>query len=100
MEKLHDRARVGPLEVDLAGYRASLDGRPLDLTRRELETLAFLVANLDRVHSRDEIADAIGITKGRSVDVMLSRIRRLLGKGSIRNVRGRGWILTPGGLDA
>lgn len=84
---------LGALEVDLDGYRASLAGRTLSLSASQLEVLAFLLVNHQRVVSREELSKAIGLRRGRSVDVILWTLRKQLGPGAIRNVRNRGWVL-------
>ena len=91
--------KLGPLEVDLDGYRATLHSRPLDLSPSQLEMLAILVANRGRVTSREELCVAIGLRRGRSVDVMLCSLRKELGHNFIRNVRNRGWIVDPESLN-
>jgi DNA-binding response OmpR family regulator len=89
------RLALGPLEVLPDAYRATLAGRELSLSASQLELLVYLVRNRDRVVSRSELAGATGLEQGRSVDVALSTLRRVLGDGSIRNVRNRGWIIEP-----
>jgi DNA-binding response OmpR family regulator len=86
---------LGSLEVDLESYRATLDNKPLDLSPSQLEMLAILVANQGRVTSRDELSKAVGLRRGRSVDVMLCTLRKQVGRDFIRNVRNRGWIVDP-----
>jgi DNA-binding response OmpR family regulator len=86
---------LGPLEVDLESYRATLSAKPLDLSPSQLEMLAILVANHGRVTSREELSKAVGLRRGRSVDVMLCSLRKELGHDFIRNVRNRGWIVDP-----
>lgn len=94
------KIEVGPLAVEPAAYRATLAGRVLSLSRSHLELLAFIVANRDRVVSRDELAAAASLAHCRSVDVALSALRRELGEGFLRNVRNRGWILEPDAIVA
>lgn len=86
---------LGPLEIDLESYRATLSDKPLDLSPSQLEMLAILVANHGRVTSREELSKAVGLRRGRSVDVMLCSLRKELGHEFIRNVRNRGWIVDP-----
>lgn len=69
-------SKVGVLEVDQDTYRAWLGGRPLRLSRTEIELLAFLLANGHKVSSREELSEQVGLARGRSVDVVLSRFRR------------------------
>lgn len=91
---------LGTLAVDADGYRAWYAGRPLDLSRSQLELLAILIANAHRVVSRIELSSALGLVRHRSVDVMLSLLRKELGVEFVRNVRNRGWILAPELLEA
>jgi len=89
---------VGALVVDVESYRVTFAERVLDLSRTQVELLALLLRNAHRVMSRNEISDALGLQRGRSVDVLLSGLRRLLGVDFVRNVRARGWILEPSAL--
>jgi DNA-binding response OmpR family regulator len=87
--------RVGDLEVEPSAYRAVLRGRVLLLNSSQIEFLTLFVRNRDRVVTRAELAKAAGLEQARTVDVVLSSLRRLLGDGFVRNVRNRGWILEP-----
>lgn len=91
--------RLGTLEVDREGYRASLDGRVLTLTRSELELLAMLVENQNRVVSRSELSSELGLAAARSVDVVLTSLRHKVGGTFVRNVRNRGWIIEPSAFE-
>lgn len=91
---------LGALAVDADGYRAWFEGRPLDLSRSQLELLAILIANAHRVVSRLELSQALGLARHRSVDVMLSMLRKQIGRDFVRNVRNRGWIIAPELLEA
>jgi DNA-binding response OmpR family regulator len=99
-----DTIRVGRLEMDLAIYRASVDGRPLKLTYMEYELLRYLAARPGRIHTREAILRGVwgydyygGI---RTVDVHVRRLRAKLGQEharAIETVRGVGYGLTEGG---
>ena len=91
--------RVGALFVDLNGYRADFAGRTLALSRSQLELLALLLENIQRVVSRAELSTALGLARARSVDVLLSGLRREIGRDFVRNVRSRGWIVEPAVLN-
>jgi DNA-binding response OmpR family regulator len=86
---------LGRLLVDVDGYRATFDGRVLDLSRSQLELLAILVTNANKVLAREDLAQALGVARHRSVDVMLSLLRKQIGRDFVRNVRNRGWIIDP-----
>jgi two-component system KDP operon response regulator KdpE len=96
--------RVGGLEVDLGRRQASLDGRPLDLTRLEFDLLAHLARRSPEVVSRRELLAEVwrqpygGADK--TVDVHLSWLRRKLGETAaspryLHTVRGVGVRLEP-----
>lgn len=86
---------LGTLEVDLESYQATFRNEPLALSTSQIEMLAILLANHGRVTSREELSQAVGLRRGRSVDVMLCSLRKELGRDFIRNVRNRGWIVDP-----
>jgi DNA-binding response OmpR family regulator len=49
----------GPLRVEPASRRVSLDGEEVALTMREFDLLAFFAANPGRVFSRDQLMEAV-----------------------------------------
>ena len=95
---------VGGLSIDLDAREASLDGRPLQLTRREFDLLAYLAARPGRVISRSELlAEVWHQPYGRddqTIDVHVSWLRRKLGETAaqpryLHTVRGVGVKLAP-----
>ena len=50
---------VGPLHLDLVHRQATFDGRPVDLTPRELDFLAFLARNAGKVCTRRMILENV-----------------------------------------
>ena len=91
------RLRAGRAELDLAARRATLSGREVPITAREWSILDLLIRRDGRVVPRDEILDIVwGQTSpstSASLDVMIGRIRRKLGDGLIRTIRGEGYAL-------
>lgn len=89
------RARVGPLEADVEGYTAAVDGRPLDLSPRQVELLWLFLAAPARVWSREQLHEVCWGEgpASRRVDVQLCRLRAKTGLDLFRNVRDRGWAL-------
>lgn len=90
--------RLGPLVLDVAAYRVSLLGRPLDLTFKEFELLRFLAERPGRVFTRPSLLrevwgyDFYGGT--RTVDVHVRRLRAKLGpehESLVETVRGVGY---------
>jgi DNA-binding response OmpR family regulator len=74
----------GRLEVRLEEHAALVDGRPLNLTMRELQLLSILAANPQRIWTRDELYEQVWGRRqrrtDRSVDVYISRLRAKLGR--------------------
>jgi DNA-binding response OmpR family regulator len=95
--------RVGGLRIDLRRREALLDGRALDLTRREFDLLAFLAARPGVVVARRQLlADVWRQAYGddQTIDVHLSWLRRKLGESAanpryLHTLRGVGVKLDP-----
>lgn len=89
--------RCGLLTIDRAGRVATLDEKPLDLTRRELTLLELLAARPGRVFPKDELIDQLfGLDDEPSenaVEQHMTRLRRkIAGAGvEIRTLRGLGY---------
>ena len=79
-----DRLVVGGLVVDVRAHEATLDGRALELTRKEFDLLAHLAARPGVVVSKRELMASVwGLPYGgadKTVDVHLSWLRRKLGE--------------------
>jgi DNA-binding response OmpR family regulator len=86
---------VGPLELDVRGRRARLDGRELELTPKEFDLLALLAREPGAVVSRSEILQDVWQTtwygSAKTIDVHVAALRKKLGDPSwIETVRGVG----------
>ena len=94
--------RIGGLEVDPRRREARLDGRPLDLSRREFDLLAYLAARPGEVVTRRELLTEVWqlpYGDDQTIDVHLSWLRRKLGERAsapryLHTVRGVGVRLT------
>ncbi|MCB9744812.1 MAG: response regulator [Alphaproteobacteria bacterium] len=92
-----ERRDLGGLEVDRSLREARLDGALLELTTGEFETLWVLAAQAGHVVDRDALSLAVrgaphdGLD--RTIDVLISRLRRKLGPRWIKTVRGEGYQL-------
>lgn len=53
------RLTIGPLSIDAADHSATLDGRPLHLTRREFDLLWMLASHRGRLLTQEMILKAI-----------------------------------------
>jgi len=94
--------RIGGLEVDPRRREARLDGRALDLSRREFDLLAYLAARPGEVVTRRELLTEVWqlpYGDDQTIDVHLSWLRRKLGERAsapryLHTVRGVGVRLT------
>ncbi|MTE11360.1 response regulator transcription factor [Nocardia aurantiaca] len=92
---------VGPLEVDVAGYRALLHGTEVELTKREFELLSTLARSAGVVLSRERLLELVWgydfAADTNVVDVFVGYLRRKLeGDGTPRllhTIRGVGFVL-------
>jgi two-component system, OmpR family, alkaline phosphatase synthesis response regulator PhoP len=98
----------GRLRIDLDGYEAFLDGKPLHLSLREFELLRFFVQNPERAFSRGDILDLVWGSdthvEPRTVDVHVRRLRLQIERDDanpelILTVRGFGYKFKPEALD-
>ncbi len=58
-EPQRDRLTYGPLEIDVSGHRAFLDGEELELTASEFKLLLTLARYPGRVYSRMELVEKV-----------------------------------------
>ena len=97
---------VGDLVIDVRSRHASLEGRPLELNRKEFDILAYLASRQGEVVSKRDLWRDVwhqpvrGTDK--TIDVHLSWIRRKLGETSaepryLTTVRGVGVRLAAPG---
>jgi DNA-binding response OmpR family regulator len=74
-----DAMTVGRIEIRPDEFSATVDGRRLDLTVRELQLLTALAARADRIVSRNELYAAVWgrpyRRDERSVDVYVRKLR-------------------------
>ena len=91
---------IGAVAIDPSARTATLDGQRLDLTRKEFDLLALLMANAGAVVTRERLIDEVwdvnwfGSTK--TLDVHVSGLRRKLGDDAaapryLHTVRGVGF---------
>jgi DNA-binding response OmpR family regulator len=96
--------RAGRLVVDLESRRATADGKALELTSREFDLLAFFLEHPDRVHSREQLMEAVWGSRyfgtARTVDNFVARLRAHIGDDAenpryLETVRGVGYRFNP-----
>jgi two-component system KDP operon response regulator KdpE len=75
--------RLGPIAMDVAAHRVTVDGTPVDLTPREYELLKVMVAQPGRLLTKGRLLRAVWGTayadEAHYLHVYVSRLRRKLG---------------------
>ncbi|HEX9180471.1 MAG TPA: response regulator [Burkholderiales bacterium] len=87
----------GEVELDPAARRVRLRGEPVEISAKELAILEALMTNAGRVMSRGQLEAALyGWGEGaesNAVEVFIHHLRRKLGHGFIRTLRGIGYMV-------
>jgi DNA-binding response OmpR family regulator len=96
-----DAIEVGALRIDLARREVKVDGKPVELTRVELDFLAALARRpgvaITRAWLVEHILDPERDGTERTLDVHVSRLRKKLGPGTfVETVWGIGYRLAVG----
>lgn len=100
-----NRLELGRLGIDLDARRATLDGRPLELTSREFGLLRALAMKPGVTLSRTQLAERLyeedDDKESNVIEVFVARLRRKLdaagldGGALVRTVRGEGYRFEP-----
>jgi len=92
------RVACGPLSYDAQTGQFELDGLPLRLTALEWRVLSALILRKESVIERLELLDRVyendADPESNSLEVIVARLRRKIGRDLIETVRGRGYRLT------
>jgi DNA-binding response OmpR family regulator len=97
------RIEHGALAIDLERREVTLGGEPVDLTRRELDLLAYLAGRPNAVVPRDELLSSVWDSSAEwqtpaTVTEHVRRVRLKLGGAAwIESVRGIGYRFVPQG---
>jgi len=89
----------GPLALDMAGHRATLDGVPIELSARELGVLEVLMLRSGRVVNKEQLAEQLygqdEEVGANAIEVYVHRLRKKLEPAGvvIRTIRGLGYLL-------
>lgn len=87
----------GGLKIDMANYKAYIEGEELTLTLKEFELLCMLIANKSQVLTRDAILNKVWgyefFGETRTVDVHITNLRKKVREygDNIETVRGVGY---------
>jgi len=86
----------GNISLDVSNYRISVKGEVVETSPTEFKLLNYLMQNMDRVLTREQILSAVwGLdfaTDGAVLDTYISYLRKKLGdNANIRTIRGVGY---------
>lgn len=94
---LHDGTlSVRELAVHEATRRVTVGGAPVELSRCEFELLVMLMKRCDRIVTRRVLEEQVlpgGLSTSNALDVHMSNLRRKIGEGYVRTVRGVGFVI-------
>ena len=83
------------LELDVSRSRVTLDGELLELTAFEYKLLRYFMSRIGHVVSQSDLTEhlyALEDMRGsNTIEVYISRLRRLIGSGRIKTIRGLGY---------
>ena len=90
---------IGDFIIDKENRTVFMDNYPIDFTKIEFEIFIFLIENLNKISSREQILNATSLdinTKNRTIDMHISNIRYKIGDDSknpqyIKSVWGIGY---------
>jgi two-component system OmpR family response regulator/two-component system response regulator QseB len=92
-----DTLRCGPVELDAAARRVSLQGEVVALSTREYDLLQALMRNCGRVLSREQLEQQMYSwgheVESNTIEVHIHHLRRKLGPELIQTVRGVGYLV-------
>jgi two-component system response regulator PhoP len=97
-----EQLQFGPIGIDTAAQKVSLDGAALELTAFEYRLLEYLARHRDKVIPKSELADYLYPHEedrdSNVIEVLIGRLRRKLDPGGtlrpIETLRGRGYHFT------
>jgi DNA-binding response OmpR family regulator len=95
------RIACGPLVFDAQLRTFELEGLPLRVTALEWRVLSCLMLRkeiiVDRMELAERVYDGDADVDSNSLEVIIARLRRKIGRDRIETSRGHGYRLTAGG---
>lgn len=90
--------KAGDLQLDEGRVQVTRAGQPVTLSKTEFTLLLALMRQPDRVLTRTELErDVLPFSEGHTLDVHVSNLRKKIGEGYIRTVRGIGYMVQRAG---
>lgn len=85
----------GPVRLDTSAARVTVDGAPVALTAHEFKVLSYLMHRKGQVVPRSDLVEHVYAQDfdrdSNTIEVFVGRLRKKLGDGLIRTVRGLGY---------
>jgi len=100
-EHINNVIKSGNIELDQERKRMVIEGKQVDLTKKEFEIINLFIQNPGRLYPRETILDLIWprdvVVTSRTVDVNIARIRTKMGKygANLKNKTGYGYYFEP-----
>ena len=99
---ISSKITISDFEIDKENRIVVLDNYSIEFTKIEFEIFIFLIENLNKISSREQILNATSLdenTKNRTIDMHISNIRYKIGDDSknpkyIKSVWGIGYKFT------
>lgn len=92
--------KIGDMGLDTKNNKVIFDsGKEIVLQKRQFRLLKFLVEREGELCTRDEILDTVWgdvCVEGRTVDVHITALRKIIGQHSIETRRGYGYMFKYG----
>jgi two-component system alkaline phosphatase synthesis response regulator PhoP len=86
---------IGDLVIDRTSYTISIQGKEINLPKKEFELLYFLAQNPNKVFSREDLLQNIWgsdvYVLARTVDVHIRKVREKIGEDYITTIKGVGY---------
>ncbi len=87
------------MKLDVNNATVTLEGKSSRLSAREFALLEVLIMNAGRTYNRDQLESKVyGLDEeiaSNAIEFIIHSLRKKLGKDSIKNIRGLGWMVQP-----
>lgn len=95
MAVVNEVIELGGLTIDKEKFLVRIDGKEINLAKKEFELLSLLVSRPGKVFTREEIYKKIWgnnvIVGNRTIDVHIRKLREKIGNGYIKTSKGIGY---------
>ena len=97
-ENFKDAIKIGKTLIHLKKMEIQNDRKAYKMSMTERSLLENLISSAGRIFTRDEISKITGLTKERSIDVLITRLRQKIEPDTknpkyLQTVRGAGYVL-------